>query len=55
MPHIQPLTTKKTDEDIMRFKAIFFDRDNTLTYYNPDKARWQGETVSSWSGKPFEL
>ena len=39
----------------MRFKAIFFDRDNTLTYYNPDKARWQGETVSSWSGKPFEL
>jgi len=39
----------------MRFKAIFFDRDNTLTYYNPEKTRWQDETVSSWSGKPFEL
>lgn len=39
----------------MRFRAIFFDRDNTLTYYNPEKTVWQDETVSSWSGKPFEL
>ena len=39
----------------MRYKAIFFDRDNTLTYYNPEKVRWQHETVSSWSGKPLEL
>ncbi len=39
----------------MRFKAIFFDRDNTLTYYNPEKVKWQRETVSSWSGKPLDL
>ena len=39
----------------MRFKAIFFDRDNTLTYYDPEKLKWQNEIVSSWSGKPFDL
>ncbi len=39
----------------MRFKAVFFDRDNTLTYYNPEKVRWLSETVSSWSGKPLDL
>ncbi len=39
----------------MRYKAIFFDRDNTLTYYNPEKVRWQHEIVSSWSGKPLDL
>ena len=39
----------------MRFRAVFFDRDNTLTYYNPEKTRWQHETVSSWSGKPLDL
>lgn len=39
----------------MRFRAVFFDRDNTLTYYNPEKVRWQNETVSSWSGKPLDL
>lgn len=39
----------------MRFRAVFFDRDNTLTYYNPGKVRWQNETVSSWSGKPLDL
>ena len=39
----------------MRFKAVFFDRDNTLTYYNPEKVKWQYETVSSWSGKPLDL
>ena len=39
----------------MKFKAVFFDRDNTLTYYNPEKVNWQNEVISSWSGKPLEL
>ena len=39
----------------MKFKAVFFDRDNTLTYYNPEKVDWQNEIISSWSGKPLEL
>ena len=39
----------------MRYKAIFFDRDGTLTYFNPEKARWRNDIIESWSGKPFEL
>ena len=39
----------------MRYKAIFFDRDNTLTYYNQEKVAWQDRMVSEWSGKPLEL
>jgi HAD hydrolase, family IA, variant 3 len=39
----------------MRYKAIFFDRDNTLTYFNPQKKAWRDETIAAWSGKPFEL
>ena len=39
----------------MRYKAIFFDRDNTLTYFNPEKKEWMNRVVSSWSGKPPEL
>lgn len=39
----------------MRYKAIFFDRDNTLTYYNQEKVAWQDRMVSVWSGKPLEL
>lgn len=39
----------------MKFKAVFFDRDNTLTYYNPEKVDWQNKVISSWSGKPLEL
>jgi len=38
----------------MRFKAVFFDRDNTL-YYNPQKLAWRNETVAAWSGKPLNL
>lgn len=38
----------------MRFKAVFFDRDNTLTYYNPQKLEWRNETVAAWSGKPLD-
>ena len=39
----------------MKYRAVFFDRDNTLTYFNPEKETWRNRTVSSWSGKPFEL
>jgi HAD superfamily hydrolase (TIGR01509 family) len=37
------------------YKAIFFDRDGTLTYNNPDKEIWRNKTIEEWSGKPFEL
>lgn len=39
----------------MKFKAVFFDRDGTLTYRNPEKQLWLRQTVSHWSGRPFEL
>lgn len=38
-----------------KFKAIFFDRDGTLTYFTAEKEAWRNEQISSWSGKPFEL
>ena len=39
----------------MRYKAIFFDRDNTLTYFNKEKEKWRDITVSGWSGHPLSL
>ncbi|MCL2462100.1 MAG: HAD family hydrolase [Defluviitaleaceae bacterium] len=39
----------------MRYKAIFFDRDGTLTRNNPEKYTWRDKTIATWSGKPFEL
>jgi len=39
----------------MKYKAIFFDRDGTLTYFNPAKELWRNQIISEWSGKPFEL
>jgi putative hydrolase of the HAD superfamily len=39
----------------VKYKAVFFDRDNTLTYFNPEKEKWRNEIISHWSGKPFEL
>ncbi len=39
----------------MKYKAIFFDRDGTLTYLNPLKRQWYKETMEAWSGKKFEL
>lgn len=39
----------------MKYKAIFFDRDNTLTYFVKKKEDWQNRMISEWSGKPFEL
>ena len=39
----------------MKHKAIFFDRDGTLTYFTAEKEAWRDDKISSWSGKPFEL
>lgn len=39
----------------MRYKAIFFDRDGTLTYFDKKKETWRDQKISEWSGKPFEL
>lgn len=39
----------------MKYKAIFFDRDGTLTHFNPEKEKWRDLMIESWSGKPFEL
>ncbi len=38
-----------------KHKAIFFDRDGTLTYFTAEKEAWRDKTISEWSGKPFEL
>ena len=39
----------------MKYKAIFFDRDGTLTYYDPRKEAWRDQMITEWSGKPFTL
>ena len=39
----------------MKYKAIFFDRDGTLTYYVQEKNNWRDRLIEEWSGKPFEL
>ena len=39
----------------MRYKAVFFDRDGTITYFCKDKELWRDRQISLWSGKPFEL
>ena len=40
---------------LKKYKAIFFDRDGTLTYFTAEKEAWRDKTISEWSGKPFEL
>lgn len=40
---------------LKKYKAIFFDRDGTLTYFTAEKEEWRDKTISEWSGKPFEL
>lgn len=40
---------------IIVYKAIFFDRDGTLTYFNPEKEAWRDERIKAWSGKKLEL
>ena len=39
----------------MKYKAIFFDRDNTLTYFTKEKELWRDQMISGWSGKPLDL
>ncbi len=39
----------------MKFKAIFFDRDGTLTFFTREKEQWRDRIIAEWSGKPFEL
>ncbi|MCL2773433.1 MAG: HAD-IA family hydrolase [Oscillospiraceae bacterium] len=39
----------------MKYKAIFFDRDGTLTYSNPEKSKWRDEIIEAWSGKTLDL
>ncbi len=35
----------------MNYKAIFFDRDGTLTYFTAEKEAWRDKTIGEWSGK----
>ena len=39
----------------MKYKAIFFDRDGTLTYFDESKEKWRDNIIEEWSGKTFEL
>lgn len=39
----------------MKHKAIFFDRDGTLTYFDKKKETWRDQKISEWRGKSFEL
>jgi len=39
----------------MTYKAVFFDRDGTLTCANPDKIRWRDQTIQGWSNHKFEI
>lgn len=39
----------------MKYKAIFFDRDGTLTYFNTEKDQWRNKTIERWSGRSFKL
>lgn len=37
------------------YKAIFFDRDGTLTFFTKEKEIWRNEIIRKWSGKEFTL
>ncbi len=39
----------------MEYKAIFFDRDGTLTYGNKEKMKWYRDIVEEWSNRKLEL
>jgi HAD superfamily hydrolase (TIGR01549 family) len=38
-----------------RYKAIFFDRDGTITYYDEAAVRFRDTLIGEWSGHPFSL
>lgn len=38
-----------------KYKAIFFDRDGTLTYNDPTYEKFRDEKISEWSGRDFLL
>ena len=40
---------------MVKYKAVFFDRDGTLTYFDKEKEIWRDQIISGWSGKPFKL
>lgn len=48
---------KQTDslKQIENYKAIFFDRDGTLTYFDKQKELWRDQIISQWSGRQFKL
>lgn len=37
------------------FKAIFFDRDNTITYFNPEKKKFLSEFILNRTGAEYKL
>lgn len=39
----------------MAYRAIFYDRDGTMTYANPAKLQWRDRTIAAWSGHGFTL
>ena len=39
----------------MNYKAIFFDRDGTITYFCKENEIWRDSQISKWSGKLFKL
>lgn len=39
----------------MKYKAIFFDRDNTLIKGDPKKIKWRNEAIKNWSGRDYNV
>lgn len=39
----------------MQYKAVFFDRDQTLTCKNEQTKQWVKEQIEAWSGKPYQM
>ncbi len=39
----------------LKYTAVFFDRDDTLTHGNEQKRVWMQDTISQWSGRAYEL
>lgn len=37
----------------MKYKAIFFDRDGTLTYFTKEKELWRDNIISEWSERKY--